>query len=82
MNRSVFSRGCRRLCSVVNSVNSPHNLIKQFKHTDVKVGMLGLCEDRNSSFLTGAADAPGHIRNALNCSSSNSWVSVFVYHYI
>ena len=36
------------------------------------VGLVGLCEDRNSSFMVGAASAPLAIRNQLASPSSNS----------
>ena len=36
------------------------------------VGLFGLCEDRNSSFMKGAAAAPKYIREQLTSPSSNS----------
>lgn len=37
------------------------------------VGLLGLCEDRNSSFCSGAAQAPPLIRELFLCDSGNSY---------
>jgi arginase family enzyme len=37
------------------------------------VGLIGICEDRNSSYLTGARLAPPKIRECLNCDSSNGF---------
>lgn len=39
----------------------------------ITVGLVGLCEDRNSSFMRGAGQGPDMIRKALRCDSSNSW---------
>lgn len=36
------------------------------------IGLYGICEDRNSSYLRGPALAPPLIRTALHCPSSNS----------
>lgn len=36
-----------------------------------KIGLLGLCEDRNSSFLPGPSKAPAKIREYLYSDSSN-----------
>ncbi len=43
-----------------------------------KVGILGLPTDINSSYVRGAAKAPGHIRQAMFCESSNMWSESFV----
>ncbi len=37
------------------------------------VGLVGVCEDRNSSYLQGPAKAPSLIRQALHCYSSNTY---------
>lgn len=37
-----------------------------------ELGLFGICEDRNSSFLRGPAQAPELIRKALRCTSTNS----------
>eukprot|EP01031_Cornospumella_fuschlensis_P033922 gene33922-41053_t len=42
-------------------------------HARGGIGLLGITEDRNSSFLQGAALAPRLIRQALRCDSSNAY---------
>ena len=37
------------------------------------IGLIGIKEDRNSSFMRGTAEAPVKIRECFNCDSSNSW---------
>ena len=38
-----------------------------------RIGLIGFCSDKNSSFLRGAAEAPPLIREALYCDASNLW---------
>ena len=38
-----------------------------------RIGLIGVCSDKNSSFLRGAAEAPPLIREALYCDASNLW---------
>lgn len=38
-----------------------------------RIGLIGFCSDKNSSFLRGAAEAPSLIREALYCDASNLW---------
>ena len=43
-----------------------------------RVGLLGLPTDINSSHVRGAAKAPGFIREAIFCPSSNLWSETLV----
>ncbi|RYG68875.1 hypothetical protein EON64_04140 [archaeon] len=47
-------------------------------HSGGGIGLLGVCEDRNSSYLQGSALAPKLIRQALMCDSSNSYSELYV----
>ena len=38
-----------------------------------RIGLIGFCSDKNSSFLRGASEAPPLIREALYCDASNLW---------
>lgn len=46
--------------------------LRRCLNSERKIGLLGVCEDRNSSYLQGAVLAPKIIRKALQCGSSNS----------
>jgi arginase len=38
-----------------------------------RLGLIGFCSDKNSSFLRGSAEAPPLIREALFSDASNLW---------
>lgn len=56
----------------------PFSLIKPMRQLSSivetpKIGLFGINEDRNSSFLAGSSDAPDIIRKAMFCDSHNTW---------
>jgi arginase len=49
------------------------NAFPPFPQDKARIGLLGVAFDENSSYLRGPAQAPGKIRSAFFCDSSNLW---------
>lgn len=66
-SNSMISRSCSSF------VGPTQRLLKTFSTTAARVGLMGICEDRNSSFLQGPSKAPTLIRNAFLSDAFNTW---------
>merc|ERR1719461_2427546 len=66
----------------IKKLRSSYQHLRDWHHSEIQnestsernsIGLIGILEDRNSSFLTGSSKAPDFIRSAFLSDSSNSF---------